>query len=533
MTSLAGQIDRLSRNTKAIKATAATTAIWHNQQPSAFRIPGPFTSALLSVHLGDLIRDIDPSELGLFSLTSPTPSHHLREQDAPGAPATGVTRTEFPAPTPLRRPASQRDIPKPHDIDPQIYAKAALKYIDRYQSIRPMPRAHVQVNGILERLDVVRTNIQNLTNLLHQTQSTGHLPSKKLTQDEDKLLRDLQSKVTQLKKRKQILAQQNALKRFPESSDGTKLEVAPSASPHEETFWSIPVATARTLRFTDNLMDEQMEVGDISEISLKSTKPPSASTSRSSSPHLDIERYSDNDLDHTPDGSLPAHEDSVQLDNSTISHHHEEDEENQQHIDDRFDSEGDNSGVGKMRAASQPSSAALADTELVSPVLNPSLYGILGSKIIVNSIVERIVAKIWATAGEVIMPGHPFDTTSASRKPPRGKETIAHLQSLSILSPSLVSPSPSSISSASSGMLAIPTSQQILTAYLLLLLLASPPDFSMPLNEAKDMLASKARAGSNPMSTGQGATRILYGCVAKRLIKIERGGGEQIVKFDV
>ena len=55
----------------------------------------------------------------------------------------------------------------------------------------------------------------------------------------------------------------------------------------------------------------------------------------------------------------------------------------------------------------------------------------------------------------------------------------------------------------------------------------------MPLNKAKDMLASKARAGSSSISTGQGATRILYGCVAKRLIKIERGGGEQIVKFDM
>jgi hypothetical protein len=130
MTSLAGQIDRFSRNTKAIKATAATTAISHDKQPSNFRIPGPFTSAVLNTHLGDLIRDIDPSELGLFSLISPTPSH-FREQDVQGASITGVTRTEFPAPTPLRKPASQRDLPKPNDIEPEIYAKAASKYIDR------------------------------------------------------------------------------------------------------------------------------------------------------------------------------------------------------------------------------------------------------------------------------------------------------------------------------------------------------------------------------------------------------------------
>ena len=36
-----------------------------------------------------------------------------------------------------------------------------------------MPRAHAQVNGILERLDLVRTNIQNLTNLLHQVSRTA------------------------------------------------------------------------------------------------------------------------------------------------------------------------------------------------------------------------------------------------------------------------------------------------------------------------------------------------------------------------
>jgi len=54
----------------------------------------------------------------------------------------------------------------------------------------------------------------------------------------------------------------------------------------------------------------------------------------------------------------------------------------------------------------------------------------------------------------------------------------------------------------------------------------------MPLNEAKSLLITKAGGGTTVM-TGQGTSRILYGCVAKRLIKIERGKGEQIVKFDV
>jgi hypothetical protein len=37
-----------------------------------------------------------------------------------------------------------------------------------------MPRAHSQVIGILERLDVVRTNIQNLSNILHQVSPYHH-----------------------------------------------------------------------------------------------------------------------------------------------------------------------------------------------------------------------------------------------------------------------------------------------------------------------------------------------------------------------
>jgi hypothetical protein len=72
-----------------------------------------------------------------------------------------------------------------------------------------------------------------------------------------------------------------------------------------------------------------------------------------------------------------------------------------------------------------------------------------------------------------------------------------------------------------------------LTAHLLLSLLSSPPHFSIPLNEAKNILITKAGVGGSKVVGGQGITRILYGCVAKRLIKIERGKGEQVVKFDI
>jgi hypothetical protein len=59
----------------------------------------------------------------------------------------------------------------------------------------------------------------------------------------------------------------------------------------------------------------------------------------------------------------------------------------------------------------------------------------------------------------------------------------------------------------------------------------------MPLNKLKEVLASKVK-GDDPGAAanllgGQVTTRALYACVAKKLVKIERGGGEQVVKFDV
>lgn len=155
--------------------------------------------------------------------------------------------------------------------------------------------------------------------------------------------------------------------------------------------------------------------------------------------------------------------------------------------------------------------------------------------------------------GDTVMPGHPFQTGSSEEGPrfPRAKETMyvyrptfgpnhflmsghsAHLRSIASQIPSPVSPSDSSLSSASS-VPTQPTSQQILTAHLLVSLLSSAPNFSMPLNKLKDVLSNKAAScGNSALIVGQGATRIVYNCVAKRLIKIERGRGEQTVMFNV
>lgn len=128
MASLSDQIDRLSRNTRAIRSTTAQTASFPGKH--GLGVAGPFTCAVLNTDLGDLIRDIDPSELGLFTLVTP-PGGNSRDNNVRGPPPVEILRAEFSGATPLRKAPSRRDAPKSKEIEPEIYAQAALKYIDR------------------------------------------------------------------------------------------------------------------------------------------------------------------------------------------------------------------------------------------------------------------------------------------------------------------------------------------------------------------------------------------------------------------
>lgn len=102
MASLSDQIDRLTQSTRVIKATVAST-----EKNST----GVFTRAVLDTHLGDLIREVDPTELGLFSLVN---NHYGQEHQ--------LHRVHFSGATPLRYQGK-------HDVEPEIYAHAALKCI--------------------------------------------------------------------------------------------------------------------------------------------------------------------------------------------------------------------------------------------------------------------------------------------------------------------------------------------------------------------------------------------------------------------
>ena len=124
MASLVDHVDRISSLARSIRASATP--------PSDNAITGPFTRAILDTPLGDLIRDIDPSEVGLFTLVQP-PQPIVPEVDIGNVE---IARVEFLGATPLRKPPAIKhmkgDVARvPREHDPEVYAKAALKYLDR------------------------------------------------------------------------------------------------------------------------------------------------------------------------------------------------------------------------------------------------------------------------------------------------------------------------------------------------------------------------------------------------------------------
>jgi hypothetical protein len=160
-------------------------------------------------------------------------------------------------------------------------------------------------------------------------------------------------------------------------------------------------------------------------------------------------------------------------------------------------------------------------------------------------------SKIWATVGDLIMPGNSFGTSgSGGPRPLRAKETMyssrhltgiiltnwfspsAHLHALAAQDPLPTSPTASSLSSITTAGAQSPTSQQVLTAHLLVALLEATPQYALPLAKVKEILSARGERGLAVIGGGA-SIRVLYGCVAKRLVRIDRGGGEQIVRFDV
>ncbi|KAF9007970.1 hypothetical protein BDQ17DRAFT_1350342 [Cyathus striatus] len=511
MTSLSDQIDRFTRHTRAIKTTASSLASQSSQSSS-----GPFVRAVLHTHLGDLIREVDSSELGLFTLIK-TPPAPLHDRDSRVNRVSEIQRTEFSGATPLRRQPRRDE--STQDIEPEIFARAALKYIDRYKPIRAMPRAYAQAIGISDRIKVIRDNIASLNHSMQESHSADPTPIKVLLQDEESNIRRFQEKIESLKKWRLSLIEKAPQNQKLLATPGIRNVSRPPTSPQEDKFWNTPATASRTLNFAENLlMDEDVNIGDISILSFSSPLQEATGSLMNDRAGAFSTPLLFSDASDLPSSSTPS---------SPSTH----------------------AGNGKKSASivdvkELPSSSQHTDLEpeLVKSILpdsgRTSLLEHVGqvvqsegdfSKIKVNNEVERIAAKIWVTVGDVIRPGHPFTVSSPSRKKhPLARETITYLHQL------VQTPSSVSDVSVTSGMRnEAPSSQQVSMAYLLICLLSSP-NYCLPLNKLKDQLAEKLNAyGSSIMAHGQSSARIIYGCVAKRLVRIDRETGEQMVKFDV
>ncbi|KAF8844765.1 hypothetical protein BDN67DRAFT_1007928 [Paxillus ammoniavirescens] len=536
MPSLADQIDHLAATAKAIRTSAA--AIFPSEDNTA-PLAIPFTRAVLDTSLGDLIRDIDASELGLFTLV-PAPDADVRKQPENGTRRGEISRVEFPGATPLRKQPTRRDgMFKPKEYEPEVYAQAALKYLDRYQSIRPMPRARSQVIALIEQLDEARENIKGLNETLQKLTSSGptSAPTSQTSSvtEEERRITDLQNRLVELRNQKDLLLRSNE----PQPTGKPKVAPkhisnpipvhSPETESHEDAFWSTSATSPRRLRFTDKILEEEPDFGEIAELSFDSPGPaPPRSVFTSLVPGDNLRDKSFGaQTDDSIFGGVHAEEEAIESNQQDQSFLPSPEPLIIEAVDERepVDEPGEEQRTVVLQktppsttprehlpASPPPANAQPPRTTPLAPGKPPPESSSKTPKVRMTPELERIVTKIWSTVGDIIMPGNPF---SSGTKPPRAKETLALIQSLATQSPSSVSPTSSSISSLAP-VSAGPTPHQVNTAQLLHTLLTAPKH-AMPLNQLKAAI---------------GGTRALYACVAKKLIRIDRGGGEQVVLFD-
>ncbi|KIY50170.1 hypothetical protein FISHEDRAFT_57518 [Fistulina hepatica ATCC 64428] len=511
MTSLLDNVERVARNSRSIQSSASQIV----ERPRA----GPFTRAVLYSQLYNLIREADASELGLFEISRPEPSREALPSASPN-----LLRATFPVATPLRKTSVRRDREdqRPKNHEPEVYAQAALKYIESYERVRLIPRAHSQAKAILEQAESARSNMHRLHEILEAQPTELSVPSKQDIQRMEARVKNLETKLAKLRKR--TPKKEAVSKQVPKAN---KISPPAFASPQNEPddveaeFWTTPVSGARTLHFKDtvdqSLLSEQPNLADISLSFAASPLAYLAHQPEDNDPSPTMFRFRAYDESSaSPQSESPSNAASAAPEpgnNSTES------------------------AGQRTITLDTPSMVEPAPGPPAPPPEAPETPSGKKQKIRITADVERIVTKIWQTVGTVIMPNHPFDVSgqgNANMRPPVAKVTISHLRSVADTVPT-VGASPSSASSStitSAHDTSQCTPQQVLTARLLLELLSSQPSFSLPLNRAKDLLAEKASCiGGAELK--QNVTRIIYVCVGKRLLKVDRSGGEQILTFDV
>ncbi|KAH0827606.1 hypothetical protein J3R83DRAFT_4331 [Lanmaoa asiatica] len=541
MPSLSDRIDHLAATAKAIRTSAvAVVPSEDNSAPNVI----PFTRAVLDTALGDLIRDIDASELGLFTLV-PAPDADVRKQPDNGTRRGEISRVEFLGATPLRKqPARRDDMFRPKEYEPEVYAHAALKYLDRYQSIRPMPRARSQVVAMIEQLDETRKNIEMLNKTLRELTSAGATsgPTPPITgiAEEECRITDLQNRLVELRSQKDAILRSNEpkpaskLKAVSKSIPKPSLSPSPEPESHEDAFWLTPAAPARTLRFTDRLLEEEPDFAELSKMSFDSPGPaPKSVFARLAAGGSPTGKALGTPLEGDRLGGPLAHEGE---DEDAEEDLHDQSSLFEVQLDPEHDPETSVPGALDVEAEEDeertvilpkappsapsnplPSLSVDSQPQTISPLTeaqSPADSSLKVTRVRVTPELENIVASVVLPTSFLLCSLERTigsDMEYRSEKPPRAKETLVLIESLASRSPSPSSPM-SSIASATAGL----TTHQVNTAQLLYALLTAP-NHAMPLNQLKAAI---------------GGTRALYACVAKKLIRIDRGGGEQIVLFD-
>ncbi|KAF7782470.1 hypothetical protein Agabi119p4_1846 [Agaricus bisporus var. burnettii] len=472
MRSLADHIDILGRNTKNI-----TTLV-----DNASRNPlstGPFANAILQCHLGDLIRDVDPSELGLFSLVQPQ-RNSMQEKE--------VERINFHGATPLRRPHSRHDDKSRRDAGPEIYAKAAMKYMDRYKLVRPMPRAQDQIQQILARVPILRQSIEDLTdNLrqLEQVQTSTHLDYRSQIDEEEQRIQDLRATLTELTSKRLTLIK--GRKTHLDLAENTQKPLASSKPRTEEDeFWSTPAAPTRALKFSGEnmLMDERADFGDMSVISFTSGPTPKVLTD---SLRDNIERP----LFQHATPNLIQNEVTTSQPNVLLMKPLES------AVDPAQDPPENDTPDAESESHSSPQHQTL-DVDEVKASDHETVLGIT-----ITNEVEVIVNKIWTVMKDLVVSAAAIKKVELPGKPST-REIIDLLESLRDISLTDES-SPTSGNNA-------PAFQQILTATLLIGLITTSADHSLSLSKVKELLASRT-AGTTNASQPYGS-RIVYGSLS-------------------
>ncbi|EIN11571.1 hypothetical protein PUNSTDRAFT_141898 [Punctularia strigosozonata HHB-11173 SS5] len=538
MPSLTDSLDRINKATNAIHDVVSGTS-----RPS--RSAGWFARAVLETptNLPDLIRDIDDSELGLFTLIPPDPvagSNGTRPE---------ITRMAHHAATPLRKQKSTVQAKAPN---PEIFVEAAQRQLDRYDSIHPMPQAKAAVESLMERVHSVRDQIRRLSMELERsgdrttdsdTDEDHRASDQSQYRREQHRVEELQGKIAEARARKEAFLDKRATSAGSKPKHPTPPVQAPNSK--EAEFWNSPGIGERTRQFTGGLlMDESVDMNadDLTMSALASPTPmkPPARSFGSRSHAATPTRSAANPTNKNSGMGIGA-DPSTPMEAVTLETGEPEGDLGDVPEDDKtvvLPKPPAAASLNSPTSPSAPDDPGHTREPTAPPTPTPLSKTLIERGIKVTPGIERIVEKIWSTVGEIISPGQQYDGSGAAAAKPQAKDTIRHLEIVSTQMPAPGSPGPSTASSFSGVEAAeggAPTSQQVLLAHLLLALLNSPTH-SMPLNSIKELMADKATGiGSDDglgLGIGGGAMKAYYTCVAKRLLKVDRSSREQVVKFN-